>query len=453
VSLNGNSTIVYTTPSSTIQSTGAVTISGSNNLISLPGGYLNGSTNVLISGTGLSIAPGSTIAVTGPAVGNGTLSIGQSYTNPATILTLQTNATSIYLTASQNTSPLSQGLVAYYPLNGNAMDQSGNAYNGINVGGIPTTDRFGNSNSAFAFSGSTNGINQSKPNSPTVYDSFTIAFWFKSQTADQLATEQSWTTDYWYYGHYTIPGNNYVPGFCGIGIHAGTNGISVFEHGYQILTPILVYPKNFGADWNHAVVTIQNDGAPILYINGAKAHTGLNTGNLKLITPLHSGNLGTGIEQGLAGRYNGSLNDVRLYDRALSATEVGQLYSSESGDLDSDGDGLTDAYERGQGRYQVIQGNYTWDQAKADAESRTNANGIKGHLATITSEQEWAMARQLSSSYPNKDIWIGGTDDNNEGKWRWITGEPWAFTAWRSGEPNNSGDEPYAMFKIGRAHV
>ena len=112
VSMSGNSTIVYTNPSATIQSTGAVSISGTNNLISLAGGYLNGSTNVLLSGTSFTAYYGSTIAVTGPAVGNGTLSIGQSYTNPATILTLQTNATSVYLTVEQNTSPLSQGLVA-----------------------------------------------------------------------------------------------------------------------------------------------------------------------------------------------------------------------------------------------------------------------------------------------------------------------------------------------------
>jgi hypothetical protein len=112
VSMSGNATIVYTNPSATIQSTGAVSISGTNNLISLPGGYRNGSTNVLLSGTSFTAYYGSTIAVTGPAVGNGTLSIGQSYTNPATILTLQTNATSVYLTVEQNTSPLSQGLVA-----------------------------------------------------------------------------------------------------------------------------------------------------------------------------------------------------------------------------------------------------------------------------------------------------------------------------------------------------
>src|ERR1035441_3840764 len=39
---------------------------------------------------------------------------------------------------------LDNGLVAYYPFNGNANDQSGNGYNGIVNGAIPSRDRFGN---------------------------------------------------------------------------------------------------------------------------------------------------------------------------------------------------------------------------------------------------------------------------------------------------------------------
>ena len=48
-----------------------------------------------------------------------------------------------------------EGLVAYYPFNGNANDESGNGYDGDTTGHAPTltTDRFGNENSAFHFDG------------------------------------------------------------------------------------------------------------------------------------------------------------------------------------------------------------------------------------------------------------------------------------------------------------
>jgi hypothetical protein len=45
------------------------------------------------------------------------------------------------------------GLVAYWPFNGNANDESGNGNNGINYGATATSDRNGNSNSALSFNG------------------------------------------------------------------------------------------------------------------------------------------------------------------------------------------------------------------------------------------------------------------------------------------------------------
>jgi hypothetical protein len=43
------------------------------------------------------------------------------------------------------------GLVAYWPFSGNANDLSGNANNGTVSGATLTTDRFGNTNSAYSF--------------------------------------------------------------------------------------------------------------------------------------------------------------------------------------------------------------------------------------------------------------------------------------------------------------
>jgi hypothetical protein len=47
----------------------------------------------------------------------------------------------------------SEGLVAWYPFNGNANDESGNGNNGTVNGATLTADRFGNANSSYYFSG------------------------------------------------------------------------------------------------------------------------------------------------------------------------------------------------------------------------------------------------------------------------------------------------------------
>jgi hypothetical protein len=88
--------------------------------------------------------------------------------------------------------------------------------------------------------------------------------------------------------------------------------------------------------------------------------------------------------------------------------------------------------------YQVIATNLTWHQAKEDAERRG------GHLATITSQEEFDYILSLGLTFQFAEgYWLGATDEVQEGTWVWITGEPWQFTAWFGGEPNNLGQENY----------
>ncbi|MBP5787776.1 MAG: SUMF1/EgtB/PvdO family nonheme iron enzyme, partial [Kiritimatiellae bacterium] len=97
---------------------------------------------------------------------------------------------------------------------------------------------------------------------------------------------------------------------------------------------------------------------------------------------------------------------------------------------DSDEDGLYDAWERGEGRYEVVEFEGTWEEARADAEARG------GHLATITSEAEWVAISNLFGAKLD-GCWLGGSDEEEEGVWTWVTGEPWAYTRWDSGQPDN----------------
>ncbi len=78
--------------------------------------------------------------------------------------------------------------------------------------------------------------------------------------------------------------------------------------------------------------------------------------------------------------------------------------------------------------YELISCPYalSWDMAKAYCEQSG------GHLATITSVEEQNAISSLGEEY----AWIGGFR-NSENSWKWVTDEPFGYTNWRSGEPNN----------------
>jgi flagellin-like hook-associated protein FlgL len=84
--------------------------------------------------------------------------------------------------------------------------------------------------------------------------------------------------------------------------------------------------------------------------------------------------------------------------------------------------------------YSLIEGTFNWHQAKADAESRG------GHLATVGSAEEWAEIAPLAAG---NTVWLGATDESNEGKWEWVDGSPFTFSTWDVGQPDNkSGINP-----------
>src|SRR5580693_6339652 len=85
---------------------------------------------------------------------------------------------------SQAQSFLTNGLVAYYPFNGNANDASGNGNNGTVNGATLTPDRFGNTNSAYNFNGTNNYIGFA--NVPTSQvDNWTMTAWVKPASFNQ----------------------------------------------------------------------------------------------------------------------------------------------------------------------------------------------------------------------------------------------------------------------------
>lgn len=92
--------------------------------------------------------------------------------------------------------------------------------------------------------------------------------------------------------------------------------------------------------------------------------------------------------------------------------------------------------------YEAVYSYTTWQQAKAAAESRG------GHLVTVTSGDEKNFL--VSNGLAPHRYWIGGVQDaagpEKDGGWGWVTGEPWSYTNWGTGEPNDSGNEDCAQW-------
>jgi tetratricopeptide (TPR) repeat protein len=83
--------------------------------------------------------------------------------------------------------------------------------------------------------------------------------------------------------------------------------------------------------------------------------------------------------------------------------------------------------------YLYVGSNRTWHEAR-------NYCALQGgYLATIQTAAENEFVYQLTGG--NNSVWLGATDEAEEGVWSWVTGEPWTYKNWAEGEPNNASEE------------
>lgn len=205
------------------------------------------------------------------------------------------------------------GLVGYWPFNGNANDVSTNANNGTNNGAILTTDRFGNVNSAYSFNGTSHYIKVLDNNSLDLTQNLTLSSWIEPNS---LNNEQAILGKGTNIGHtwYALHHNVLNPKKTGISLQNLPAVSTCFINSSQLSIN----------NWNHLLATY-NGSELKLYLNGVLVNT--TTKNIQLM-PNSLTDLFIGCELNNFRFFNGKLDDIGIWNRALTTDEISNLYNA-----------------------------------------------------------------------------------------------------------------------------
>jgi hypothetical protein len=213
---------------------------------------------------------------------------------------------------------LKQGMIGYYPFNGNANDESGNGNHGVVNGATLTLDRFGISNRAYDLNSLGANITTSLL-APTGKNPRSISFWFFTNEINN--TNHQWIMvgyggDVEFTNLYASLWDN-----SSVGIDIGasyvvynTNIIGKWHN----LT--LVYESSFG----NTVASIKTylDGTLLRDIKTQTANFEINTGNSSK-RPFSFGPPVSPIQS--LQTFKGKLDDIRIYNRVLTQQEITEL--------------------------------------------------------------------------------------------------------------------------------
>jgi len=220
--------------------------------------------------------------------------------------------------AGEPPADITTGLIAHYPFDGNANDVSRNGNHGTPNGVSLTTDRIGNSGKAYSFDGATNTIEISKNSNVTGSNPRSVSAWVKldpSATADNTI----------YKGGTNGDGND----FTFLVRIVSDNQIQLYIRRFinDVWSEnITIIP----GEWFYATATF--DGTTTsgikFYFNG-KLKTTVNGGASTFNTTLTNPTIGDHIsQQGFHSYFKGDIDEVRIYNRKLSGSEIGDLFRS-----------------------------------------------------------------------------------------------------------------------------
>lgn len=207
--------------------------------------------------------------------------------------------------------PQDTSIVVYYPFNGNARDESGNGFDGSVYGATRCSDRFGRPESAFYF----DGKSSIKTEFLEYYnfDDFTISLWVNNYNLNSYNNKK---TNIISLGYENDPGAVYHSTSIMLDNNHQLN-VSV----YNDTTETSMYIPTY--EWTNITYVRKNDNLYV-YVNGK-------------LSPIVATNK-TGVVKGIVGigafqnleNFNGQIDDVIIYDCALTQGEVNQLYMKEN---------------------------------------------------------------------------------------------------------------------------
>lgn len=216
----------------------------------------------------------------------------------------------------------SNGLQAWWPFNGNANDETGNNNNGTVNGATLANDRNNNANSAYSFDGASNSITIPDNDSLSFFNNqFTFSFWMNwNANANQelaiLGKRGTQTSNFEYYiGKFSPTSTNpncIMPHTWNLG---GTNV-------YQF--PNLQPNTTTAGVWEHYVITADSTISKV-YKNGTLLYSSLSP---TILMGNSAGNLtiGSGGGWGTTRWMDGMLDDIAIWNRALTPCEITKLF-------------------------------------------------------------------------------------------------------------------------------
>lgn len=210
-------------------------------------------------------------------------------------------------------------LVAFYPFNGNANDESGNGNHGTVSGATLTTDRFGNNSKAFYFDGVDDLINCGHKSSLQLTNALTISVWFSSNISNVLGEYiigkcDRATPSY----EYCICWDYYTGGSTW-GLKACVGGENYDEIGSNYVPP--------DNDWQHVVVTFTYPGQLKIYLDGIDLGIGKSASGLiePTLQDMVIGCIRSSGEPSMR-YFSGKIDDIKIYNCVLSPSEIQALY-------------------------------------------------------------------------------------------------------------------------------
>jgi len=214
---------------------------------------------------------------------------------------------------------LNSDLVAHYTFEGNAVDLTGNNLNGTIIGTVDfPAGRLANTQTAH-FDEQGEYISIPDNELVRIERDLTISTWINNQNAEinSVLTKTFNTNE----GPYTSYGIN------AHGSATGSDPRFVFSVNTDALGEQFLNdtdPYNFN-EWYHVVGTY-NGSVMRLYVNGVFKSEVAISGNLSY----NAAEIVIGDNPSSATTYQGHVDDVRLYSRALTQTEISELYALES---------------------------------------------------------------------------------------------------------------------------